>query len=492
MSAAPSSPPQRAGLVLLGAALATYLLESSKIPAQYDDAYISYRYAANLLAGNGLVFNPGEYVEGISNLLWTLLVAVGMAVGIPAKVVGHVLGLASGAGVLVATYLYVRALLPERSAWAGLAAWIVYSTPSFERWAISGMETPMFSAFIAGAFAAEARSRAGLATLLAALAMLTRPEGALVAASLFGFRALALGLRDARVWGHALAYAGLCVALTAFRLAYYGVPLPNTFYAKVGGVWLNISLLSTTVFLAGSGGLFLFPAIVWAWNRRIAWPGGAFVLVFLLYVVYVGGTQRYLTPVVPCIAALGSAGAAAWWQRGAFDRATAAGYIAFTLMFNFFGFGLLRIQELDQAFGEDSRWHGIAAERKEDANGEHLAALRTQLLRQRGEPIASVATGGIGALGFFSGLPIVDILGVIDPVVARTPVPPSEKYSLPGHQRSNADYVFSREPDYILIGNGEDLKRPDWVPAVNDLRAHPEMARRYVWDREIIGYKRVK
>src|SRR5207244_12236047 len=40
-----------------------------------DDAYISYRYAQNLARGNGLVFNPGERVEGYSNLLHVLLLA---------------------------------------------------------------------------------------------------------------------------------------------------------------------------------------------------------------------------------------------------------------------------------------------------------------------------------------------------------------------------------------------------------------------------------
>ena len=37
-----------------------------------DDAYISFRYAQNLLDGHGLVFNPGDPVEGYSNLLWVL------------------------------------------------------------------------------------------------------------------------------------------------------------------------------------------------------------------------------------------------------------------------------------------------------------------------------------------------------------------------------------------------------------------------------------
>ena len=40
-----------------------------------DDAFISFRYAENLLAGNGLVLNPGEYVEGYTNFLWLMLLA---------------------------------------------------------------------------------------------------------------------------------------------------------------------------------------------------------------------------------------------------------------------------------------------------------------------------------------------------------------------------------------------------------------------------------
>ncbi len=41
-----------------------------------DDAYIYFRYADNLVIyGEGLVFNPGEYVEGFSSPFWMLLLA---------------------------------------------------------------------------------------------------------------------------------------------------------------------------------------------------------------------------------------------------------------------------------------------------------------------------------------------------------------------------------------------------------------------------------
>ena len=41
-----------------------------------DDAFISFRYAKNLIEGNGLVFNVGERVEGYTNFLWTILLSL--------------------------------------------------------------------------------------------------------------------------------------------------------------------------------------------------------------------------------------------------------------------------------------------------------------------------------------------------------------------------------------------------------------------------------
>src|SRR5438477_12672763 len=40
-----------------------------------DDAYISFRYGKNLMNGYGLVYNKGEYVEGYTNFLWTIIMA---------------------------------------------------------------------------------------------------------------------------------------------------------------------------------------------------------------------------------------------------------------------------------------------------------------------------------------------------------------------------------------------------------------------------------
>jgi hypothetical protein len=51
-------------------------------PRTIDDAYITFRYARNLLEGNGLVFNPGEPVLGTTTPVYALLMAgLGLVAG---------------------------------------------------------------------------------------------------------------------------------------------------------------------------------------------------------------------------------------------------------------------------------------------------------------------------------------------------------------------------------------------------------------------------
>jgi hypothetical protein len=69
-----------------------------------DDAFISFRYAEHLTQGHGLVFNVGEWVEGYTNLLWTLMLAGAMALGGEPVICSTVMGLVALAGTIVATW----------------------------------------------------------------------------------------------------------------------------------------------------------------------------------------------------------------------------------------------------------------------------------------------------------------------------------------------------------------------------------------------------
>ena len=277
-----------AGLLLLPAAL--FVAESWSPKPQIDDAYITYRYAANIVEGYGLVYNPCEYVEGFTNLLWMLLVSGGLALGFEATATAHALGIASGIAILAATFLYARAVLSTRSsAIAALATWVVAASIPFALWSTSGMETPLFVATATATLAAHARNRMGWATVFVSLATLTRPEGGIVAAVLFGFHMSSAWRGGWRTWFYPLAYAVLLALLTVFRLVYYGSPLPNTFYAKVGGVPIEQGIHYLIIFLLHGPMFLLVPGVIALVRDRRGWAGAAFVLVFGAYVVWIGG-----------------------------------------------------------------------------------------------------------------------------------------------------------------------------------------------------------
>jgi hypothetical protein len=466
------------------------LLELHARPPQVDDAYISYRYAANLVEGHGLVFNPGERVEGFTNLLWTLAVAGGVALGLEAPAVGHGLGLLSGLAALAAAYALCRVTLPaERAVWAGAAPWLLYVSLPFALWSTSGLETALFAALGTAAFTAQAVGRIGWATGLAVASTLTRPEGGLVALILFGSHLLTHGPTRLRAWRAPLVFAGFALALTGFRLAYYGAPLPNTFYAKVGGVPLSQGVRYATDFLVDGAAWLLPPALLAAWQEPRLRPAALYAAASFAYVIAIGGDGmpygRLLVPALPCLAGMAARGAAGAFSTGRGLRLAAVACLLGAVVGQAVGWPIdgeswrrpKRLAELETAH---TRRASVVRSARNQANQ----------LRWRGESPALLATAGIGAIGYYNRVPILDLLGLVDPVIARTPTDPGSK-GLAGHRRSNANYVLKRRPDYIMIpqrGDAAQIVRS--VPAIQKIWEHPDFERLYEWDRWMRAYRR--
>jgi hypothetical protein len=74
-------------------------------------------------------------------------------------------------------------------------------------------------------------------------------------------------------------------------------------------------------------------------------------------------------------------------------------------------------------------------------------------------PDAVVAAVPIGALGWYSDLPVLDMVGLTDPVIARSPVDPAVKWV--GHQKHNGTYVVASRPAALLLGNILVTDSPD-------------------------------
>ena len=305
-----------------------------------DDAFISFRYARNLLNGHGLVFNVGERVEGYSNFLWILeLAAVWRVLDIRPEHAAPWLSALFTAGTL-ALMLWWIARLP-RLRMRGLVSWcafaLVCSSAAFAVWTSGGgFETRQFTFFVVAAVACLSLYRNRHWGLLAAsvslaLAALTRPEGPLIAACCFAwFGALQLptalkGLRRASepqgvVVSSAIAamarridwrgtlcliapFAVIVGAHFLFRYAYYGEWLPNTYYAKHVRPWYEAGFKYLWA-AALETGLYLLIPLAWG-AMRGRWRDardGAYALILLivaahmLYLAHIGGDHFEFRP----------------------------------------------------------------------------------------------------------------------------------------------------------------------------------------------------
>jgi len=230
----------RVALLLLGA---FGLWRATELAWICDDAFLSLRYADNLLAGHGLVFNPGEYVEGYTNLLWTLLIAAAEGLGAPPVAASQLLGIMAYLALAAALAVWSWRLAGERDGvFLPLAAMLVLALSDFHEWATGGLETSLFAFLMLQALlltrAREPRAgRALAAGGLLGLLVLTRLDGLLVA----GVAVLSYALPATPVpWRTRLRLAfftALPVALVLaiwmpFKLAYYGDLFPTAFYSK--------------------------------------------------------------------------------------------------------------------------------------------------------------------------------------------------------------------------------------------------------------------
>ena len=253
-----------------------------------DDAFISFRYARNLVEGQGLVFNAGERVEGYTNFLWVLeLAALWKVFGLRPENVAPWLSVACTIATLAAVVWWAARLpgLRRRGLVIWMALGLLCTSATFAVWTSGGgLETRQFTLFVVLAvvcLSVHADSRRGLlaASLSLAAAAYTRPEGLLIAACCFGWFAaqrvvaakrLRLDVRELS-W-LVLPFVALVGAHFLFRYGYYGEWLPNTYYAKHVRPWYESGFNYLWAAAIETGLYLLIPlavvAVRRAWRRR--------------------------------------------------------------------------------------------------------------------------------------------------------------------------------------------------------------------------------
>ncbi|MGD8375327.1 MAG: hypothetical protein PVF68_04235 [Acidobacteriota bacterium] len=441
-----------------------------------DDQMISMRYARHVAAGDGPVWNPGERVEGYTNPAWMLTMAAVHLLPLPDRATSvAVKSIALGLGllVLVLTGRLVRQFVPRPGVAYPAAILGLALTPDLAYFLVNGFETPLlmacFLAAILGVVRDTPARRWSPWTYLAlALLPLVRSDAHVlwIAVAILD---LGLSVDRPRRLG-LLALAALpAVGHEIFRLAFYGSPLPNTYYLKVQGIdGLPRAALGYLWRFFRHYGLFLIIAGVgWARlrDRRYALLGAGLGLQ-LLAIVRVGGDlfpySRFLAPWVPVLLAAALAvpvrlGLPLRWQAAV--SALAVGAMALQLT----TFSPARLAS--------------------DNGGPEAGTVAGILIERNTSTEASVGVIAAGAVSYFSRRPVIDMLGKSDARIAHAP----RRAAFPrGHDKFDFDYVLGRKPDLIVTffpeetverhARGEEVR----LPYLAALARNPAFADHYL------------
>jgi arabinofuranosyltransferase len=434
-----------------------------------DDSYISFRYARNLADGLGLVYNPGERIEGYTNFLWTVLLAAGCKVGIDPHIVAKVLGAASAIGTLAVVYRLGDRIAPLRTL-PCVATWLLASSAPFTGYAVFGLETTFFaflvmlgtSMMLQEVEDERARPWSGLVFAAAGLA---RPEAPMY----LGLPMLLLGRRffGRQNLVRAAFFAGPVLAHVFWRHSYYGAWLPATLGAKTGDLALQWkggrSYVGGWLEHAGPLVWFALHGAALAVVRKSRAIGSVALVagVGLLYVMLVGGDwmayYRFVAPLEPYVFLLVGLSI-----RSIVETRDKAAILAIALLSAYaLPMRQRELQEAHEKFRDEKRFW------------ESSAAQVADWLVRYGTP-GYVALGDIGYVGYRTNYPILDLLGLVDPVIAQLPGGYTKKIG-----EGFVERFYEVAPAYaVLIMTGQDCGRGGF-PGVRQIAEDPRFARQY-------------
>jgi len=317
-------------IVLIGLIFFAGLYDSISGAWTSDDAFISFRYAQNLVEGKGLVYNAGERVEGYSNFLWTLLVVLGMELKLDPIDVTNALGVISFA-LTVLTFIYISwRLFKDNHPWGvflPLTALCLLAQAHFREFATGGLETSFFTFLISLGFAGLIFSKSRRGYLLTGLALvlvaLTRPDGIIFYVLSFLFLILTASFTPKRTLYFLVPLISIYIPYYILRFLYYGYPFSNIYYARsVNLAWwgqgfeylflyfksyyvfwllLALAVISAVKFRKSFKKLFR-PPYDFDPIQKAVLLSLVFSLVFSLYLIRIGGDfmfARFFIPITP-------------------------------------------------------------------------------------------------------------------------------------------------------------------------------------------------
>lgn len=413
--------------------------------------------------GEGLVYNPGEYVEGYTNFLWTLITAPFTKVSlVDVSILSSSLGLIISMANILLVALISRQF---NSAAVSYLKYLVLLPPLFLAlddsiafWAIGGMEFPMYTLFILGIVynyfrLNENKKHLYYLIVFLMLCTLTRPEGNMIFVITFVhmvlFRKKILNFPRIIIT-IIVSYALFCLAYYGFKYLFYGQLVPNTFYAKgVTDIKMNLVLGAKYLALCTGTRMYIFVFILFIpfkeaiRESRLSYLIG-FSAVYVTYLVMVGGdwmiANRFFVPVLPILYILSVIGFLNFvlkikeYYKDETRALKAARITAITISILLFIL-TLSFLEYRQLIIKDN-----------NAKYEMQWSMFGKWLKMNAPPETVIAVGPAGKIPYYSELYTVDMWGLNNDYISKT----ESKRLQAGHKKFDFEYVLSLNPMYII------------------------------------------
>ena len=373
-----------------------------------DDSWIHAVFARNVATGHGFSFNPGEPVAGSTGPLYSLLLAALYWVTKQMIWSAKILGVLCQAASAVFLARAAARLNPE-DRWTPLLTGLLLALSPSLTWAsVSGMEISLYVLFVCVGLDLYLAGRQVLAAAIWAAGVWVRPDGLfLVALSLLGPRSL---LPRKILWtvpilalyfGFNMMIGLSALPQTVATKTQFGIHLDwilNVFreWSAVWGIpYRKWDQLDHPALLVP---LMILGAVLTA--RRyplVALYVIGFPLAFALFRHSSASHKRYIIYVVPFGILLAAWGAAAIPRRFPAIPRRAVAILAITCL-------------VWQAFYLDRKAteHGWNVQ---NING--MQVVLGQIAAEVTLPGATVGASDIGAIGYFSGRHIVDLMGLV-------------------------------------------------------------------------------
>ncbi|MDP8238433.1 MAG: hypothetical protein P9X24_05040 [Candidatus Hatepunaea meridiana] len=406
-----------------------------------DDEMISMRYARNFISGLGLVWNPGERVEGYSNFLWTIYMSV-VHLFVKASSKTSLIILLTNITLIACTIPVIIRLCHLFKS----NSFVIYGSVlgfvlniNVMGCCLDGFEAVLLSfLFMLSVYRTIKESQDDQVNLITYLIIgaisLVRADAVVLSALLY---ALSFLLNKNR--RTVFLYIGLSLLIPLahfiFRIIYYGDILPSTAYLKTmnwSGKYI-VGLKYVLSFLSHYGLLVVLVVIGTALSRRkdiILLIIGFFL--YSIYIAYIGGDAfidyRFFMPFIPLLMILGFQGI----QHLTSGRSAGVIIVSILLLMS------LPVHT-PYTFAQDRQ--------PEKCNIENI---KLGLLIKNNTPEdCTVADFWAGSVFYFSERYGIDFLGKVDPHIAKLPV--VSDGTLPGHNKFDFDYSLGIfKPDLVI------------------------------------------